>query len=140
MIIFRDTSGEQRHLGEIQAENEQLSALAEASPLPQVMLCGRKLVYANAAFRKAFSWIDASSGELTLREFLGKENASVVRDLSAAETADAELSGEFHEQIALKRPDGERREFALSASRTAWNGKEAWYITLSDVTDRRYRA
>ena len=136
VIIFRDTSGEQRHLGEIQAENEQLSALAEASPLPQVMLCGRKLVYANAAFRKAFSWIDASSGELTLREFLGKENASVVRDLSAAETADAELSGEFHEQIALKRPDGERREFALSASRTAWNGKAAWYLTLTDVTAR----
>ncbi|HEX7571899.1 MAG TPA: PAS domain S-box protein, partial [Bacteroidota bacterium] len=135
-IILRDISGELRRVEEVRVENERLSALAEASPLPQVMFCGRKLVHANAAFRKAFSWVDVSSGEVTLREFLGKENASLVRDLSAAESADAEPSGAAHDQITLKTPEGEHREFALSASRTLWNGKGSWYLTLSDVTAR----
>lgn len=136
VIILRDISGELRRVGEIRVENERLSALAEASPLSQVVFCGRKLVHANAAFRRAFSWVDAASGEATLREFLGKENASLVRDLSAAESPEAEFSGAAHDQITLKTPDGERREFALSASRTLWNGKVAWYLTLSDVTAR----
>ena len=136
VIILRDISGELRRLEDVRGDRERLSALAEASPLPQVLFCGRKLVYANAAFRKAFSWVDVSSGELTLREFLGKENASLVRDLSATEAAAAEPSGVARDQITLKAPEGERREFALSASRTLWNGKGSWYLTLSDVTAR----
>ena len=133
-IILRDTSVEQRRIEEILGDRERFSALAEASPLPQVVFCGRKLVHANAAFRKTFSWVDSSSGEVTLRDFLGRENASVIGDLSAAETPDAASGGAVHGQILLKTPDGERREFSLSASRTAWNGKDAWYLTLSDVT------
>jgi PAS domain-containing protein len=136
VIILRDISAELRRAEEGRVENERLSALAEASPLPHVLFCGRKLVHANAAFRKTFSWVDVSSGEATLREFLGKENASLARELSATEPADGELSGVVRDQITLTSPEGERHAYALSASRTPWNGKSSWYLTLSDVTAR----
>jgi PAS domain S-box-containing protein len=136
VIILRDISVELRRVEEARVENERLSALAEASPIPQVMFCGRRLVHANAAFRKTFSWVDASSGEVTLREFLGKENASLARELSATEPADGDLSGVARDQITLTAPEGERRAYTLSASRTLWMGKGSWYLTLSDVTAR----
>ena len=133
-LFLRDISGELRRIGEIQKDRDRLSTLAECSPHPQVLSSARKLVHANRAFRRAFPWIDIGSGEHALRDFLGKENAALVRDLSASEPAGAESPAVVREQVVIRTPEGERREYALSASRTAWNGKEAWYITLSDVT------
>ncbi len=134
VLLLRDISGDVRRTGELEKERDRLSALAEGSPYPQVLASARKLVHANGAFRKAFPWIDIASGEHTLRDFLGKENAALVRDLSGSDPAGAESPAVVREQVVIRTPEGERREYALSASRTVWNGKEAWYLTLSDVT------
>ncbi len=134
VVILRDITGEMRRSEELKDDRDRASALAEASPVPQVLFSGKRLIHTNAAFRKAFSWINSSPGEVTLREFLGKENVSVLRDLTGTDSVSAESAGLFHDQIVLKTPEGERREYALTAARTGWNGKAGLYITLSDVT------
>jgi PAS domain S-box-containing protein len=136
VLILRDISAERRRAEELQDERERTSALAEASPVPQVVFSGKKLVHANAAFRKSFSWVNSSPGEVTLKEFLGKENGPLLRELSGADSASAETAGLVHEQVVIKTPEGERREYALTATRTGWNGKAGVYLTLSDVTSQ----
>ncbi|HMK38497.1 MAG TPA: PAS domain S-box protein, partial [Bacteroidota bacterium] len=134
VVILRDTTTERRRLEEFHDDRKRLTALAEASPLPGVLFSGRRLVHANRAFRQTFSWIDASSGEVTLRDFLGKENSPLARDLAASEASGSDSAAAVHDRVAIWNPRGERREFTLFASRTFWNGKNAWYLTLADVT------
>ncbi|HTY58124.1 MAG TPA: PAS domain S-box protein, partial [Bacteroidota bacterium] len=136
VIILRDVSLDQRRSEEMREESQRLSGLVESSPVPHVVVASKKLVYANAAFRAAFSWLDVAAGEVTLRDFLGKENAPLARDILAAEISSGDAPASFREEIALKTPEGERREYALIASGTSWNGKHAWYMSLSDVTTR----
>ena len=134
VAIIRDVTADIRGMEEIAGERERLSALAEGSPFPQAVFSGRKLVHANPAFRRAFSWIDPSPGDVTLRDFLGRENATLVRNLSA--TPGGEFTGAEQDQVVLRTPEGNRREYSLSASRTLWGGKDAWFLTLTDVTER----
>ncbi len=135
ILILRDVSADARRLEEIRDDRERLSALADASAIPHVVVAGKKIVHANAAFRNACSWLDVSAGEVTLRDLFGKENAPLVRDLSSPE-AGSSGSTVVREEVVIRSPEGARSEYALVGSRTSWNARPAWYLSLTDVTSR----
>jgi len=131
MLVMRDASADKKRAEEAAREIVRLTSLAAGSPIPHALVAARKLVRANDAFRTAFPWIDVSTGEVTLREFLGKENIPLARDLTRA---DGESPAAVRGDVVIRTPEGDRREFALIALRTSWDDGPAWYLTLEDVT------
>ncbi|HTO93348.1 MAG TPA: PAS domain S-box protein, partial [Bacteroidota bacterium] len=133
LAVLRDVSAARKRSDETSRDLARLTSLAMGSPLPHAVFAGRKLVRANDAFRAAFPWTDVTGAEVTLNGFLGKENAALARDLVRP---DPDAPGTVRADVTIKDPEGARREFALTGTRTAWDGAGAWYITLDDVTTR----
>ena len=109
---------------------------AESSDVPQAVAAGARLVTCNAAFRARFTWHDAGSGKLTLRELFGKENAALVKQLAAPPADGPGEPLSVRGDVSIKAPDGVRLEFAVSASRMTWEGKAAWHLSLADMSGR----
>ena len=133
VAALNDVSVERRKGVETRREIGQLTTLTAASPIPHALFAGRKLAWANDAFHKTFPRAGVPGSEMTLREFLGKENAPLARDLMRP---DGESPGTVRAEVVIRGEEGDRREFSLIAVRAAWDGAAAWYMTLDDVTSR----
>jgi len=134
VVILRDISDGYRVRKELRAAGGRLTAIADGSPLPQVIFAGRKLVFANRMFRTVFNWVDTLSGDLTIRDFFGKKNTAAMKLLTGSDGA---APAEAYETDAVfETPSGNRLEVIVSASRTLWEEKDAWHFSFTDVTAR----
>jgi PAS domain S-box-containing protein len=130
LVILRDLSDEVRLHRDDRMAMTRLAAVTEASAVPQCIVAGKKLVYANRVFSATFSANAAATAPA--RDFFGKRNASFLKSLSSAEEAgQATCEGE------VSFGDGDDlREFLVTAAQTLWEERNGWHLSLTDVTRR----
>lgn len=105
--------------------------------MPAALFANKRLVWGNRLFRQVFL---GGSGKrpnsTTLKTFLGRPNASFLKELEPLTEADASSSTVLTKELCVPTRDQHIREYEVAVSPIIYQNKRALQFTFVDITGR----
>ncbi len=136
--MIRDVTEERKLEQTLKQSEERFRNLVEVAPYPTAVFVGNKLVLTNLAFKRFFSWIDASqTSDLTLSDVFGKSNTKLVKEFRALLDTTSTVTESLKRDVSFTAPDGVERMCEVSAAAVRFETRAGLQFTFVDITEHK---